>query len=488
MPEEFDRFADDLDRMVAGQSPAGDGDLAAFARQIQGFGEERIDDEQRDMIRRRLMQHAMSANTPTTGGAGPLLQPTLTDPAMSNPWVRRTPVADRTPSGWRGHMVKAQTAIAIMAAVALLIVGAAWYTNQQGGEGPPPSATRYAAAPTESVGDPQNLSMQGPRPVGTPEIDDDMDAAWWTWPSGDECRPDELPSDTLEPADYPERAYLPLDTPDRQDAESAAYVARMMAACNVHYSIAPFSSSRYYEENYTLLDDPYDYGQTLLEQNENGRAIAEAFPITDPTEFGRLTTEEPAEAPPFWLQGQLEVNRYEPYTVVFIPSQAVELADGRIAIPESLLDPEEDMDQARRGDPATWPLHYAVLVVLSDASGTWLIDEILPFCIGPDCDFYWDQNEELAHRVLAGATPEAPVETPAATPKAALPVDDRVWLACPEYDGPFTYASREGVTSDIAPSGAFDPRSSWGPAEPPSIPCDYPAPEPPEIGNPIPLD
>jgi hypothetical protein len=188
MPEEFDRFADELDRIVAGQPqpPAGGSDLSAFAREVQGIGVERIDDEHRDRIRRRLMQHASSAAsaTPTTGGAGPLSQPTLTHPAMSNPGVRRRLAADQTPFGWRGHMVKAQTAIAIMTAVALLIVGTAWYTNQQGGEGPPPSATRYAAAPTESVGDPQNLSMQGPRPVGTPEIDEDIDAAWWTWPSG----------------------------------------------------------------------------------------------------------------------------------------------------------------------------------------------------------------------------------------------------------------------------------------------------------------
>lgn len=85
MPEEHDRFADELDRMVAGQPPVGDRDLAAFAREVQGIGAARIDDDQRDRIRRRLMQHANSAATPTTGGTGPLSQPTLTDPAMTNP-------------------------------------------------------------------------------------------------------------------------------------------------------------------------------------------------------------------------------------------------------------------------------------------------------------------------------------------------------------------------------------------------------------------
>ena len=46
--------------------------------------------------------------------------------------------------------------------------------------------------------------------------------------------------------------------------------------------------------------------------------------------------------------------------------------------------------------------------------------------------------------------------------------DDRIWLACPDSTGPYTYAIRDGVASDVAPPGAFDPRSSWGPAVPPS--------------------
>lgn len=333
-------------------------------------------------------------------------------------------------------------------------------------------------------------------PVGTPEASPvaaqaipEEDAYWWTWPSGGECRPEEIPEDTLEPTAYPERNYLPLGTPDREDAEDAAHVARTAMACQVHYSTPPFSSSRYREEQLSIGEDFYDYGQMLLEQNENGRAIAEAFPISDPTEFGRLTDEEPSQAtPPPFEFGRLSQPMYEPYTAVFIPSQAVELADGRIAIPESLLGMVEDTDLAYRGDPATWVRHYALLVVLSDASGTWHIDEVLPFCIGPDCNLFWEQNEEMANRVLSQATPEAPMETPVATPEAIVPVDDRIWLACPDNDGPYTYASREGVTSDVSLSGALDPRSTWDPAESPSIPCDYPGAEPPEAGNPIPLD
>lgn len=864
MPEEYDRFADELDRMVAGQHSGEAGDLAAFARELQGLGVERIDDAQRDRIWRRLMQHTNSAAsaTPTTGGAGPLSQPTLIDPGLANPWVRRRS-ATAAPSGWRGHMVRAQTAIAIMTAAALLIVSGAWYTNQQGGDDPGPITTRYAAAPTEDIGGSRNLGMQestpasdvatpeaatlqstpllellsvlpapltvdsgdlrswsfadieqrfedlgltdeqlaedpalplgmnayapmahttflfdfaddqefaeaigfnpltvqqvlvagavpdtltllrgdwdenslitaweaagyteyvtvdgvtiwtldangmidpenpiqsrmfqqmnnvaildggilayagtshtvelvlqtqagemasalddpwmqtlieavpmdtvsslgftqpgsaiydlgkvatnpnlrpedrdwieeplrasreavGPMPeyrgvvfsvegdpagdgeivvrlrafsdeeaeqivrvfewrwenfrshryqrtfgsvmpltdaaangdlvtlrfdpqaaagiwinllnagdliafavdaglpVGTPEASPvadqpipEEDAYWWTWPSGDECRLEEISEDTLEPADYPQRAYLPLGTPDREDAEDAAHVARTMVACQVHFSTPPFASSRYREEHLSIGEDFYDYGQMLLEQNENGREIAEAFPITDPTEFGRLTDEEPSHAtPPPFEFGRLSESMYEPYMAVFIPSQAVQLADGRIAIPESLLGMEEDADLAYRGDPATWVRHDSLLIVLSNASGTWHIDEVLPFCIGPDCNLFWEQNEEMANRVLSQATPEASMDTPVATPEAIAPLDDRIWLACPDYTGPYTYAARTGVSSDVAVSASFDPRSSWGPAEPPSIPCTFPGPVPPDGVTPVPL-
>src|SRR5690606_18507915 len=148
--------------------------LAAFARDVQMHqGAARLDPDRRAEIRRNLMQHATTLNKQTTGGPGPLSQPALTNPATYNPWVRRRPAASRTPSGWRGHTVTAQSAIAIMTVFALLIVGSAWYTNQQGGDGGPgPSATRYAAAPTEAVvmtgGDGNNSVTLGQDGPGTP--------------------------------------------------------------------------------------------------------------------------------------------------------------------------------------------------------------------------------------------------------------------------------------------------------------------------------
>src|SRR5690606_11034480 len=157
---------------------------------------------------------------------------------------------------------------------------------------------------------------------------------------------------------------------------------------------------------------------------------------------------------------------------------------GRIAIPESLIAMEDSADLAYRGAPSTWVRHYSVLVVLSDASGTWLIDEILPFCIGQDCDFFWEQYEETAERVLGLATPEAPMETPPATPGVLSPTDDVAWTTCPEYSGPWELASR---ASDSAGTPNGGP-SIYGPAEPPTVPCPTPGPQPPVEFTPVPLD
>ena len=432
MPEEFNRFADELDRMVAGQPPAGDGDLAAFAREVQGLGAARIDDDQRDRIRRGLMHHANSASTPTTGGAGPLSQPTLTDPAMTNPWVRRTPAA-ATPTDWRRHMVKAQTAIAIMTAVALLIVGAAWYTNQQGGDGSNPITTRYAAAPTEEAAGPQNLSAQESISATTLEISEDEDAQWWIWPANEACDADAFARSESGEVDYPEREYLPLGTPDREDAEAAARLMRATQSCGLPYTVEIFLTGRAYEER--IVEEDLSLVFTNEAQSiENGRAISEAFPIQDPRAFGRLATEEPIPATPSamerWTGGPPATNPYAPFSAVAIPSHAVLLPDGRVAIPESLIAFEGVEDLSYRGDPTTWERHVTSLVVLSDASGQWLVDERLPFCVG-DCDFFWSEQDAMAERLYTLATEEAGVD---ATEQAGDPQS----LGMQESNGPAT--------------------------------------------------
>lgn len=450
MPEEYDRFADELDRMVAGQPPVGDSDLAAFAREVQGLGAERMDDEQRDRIRSGLAQHA--ATIPTAGGPGPISPPSLIDPGLANPWVRRIS-ATAAPSDWRGHMVRAQTAIAIMTAVALLIVGAAWYTNQQDDD-PNPSTTRYAAVPTENtsgLGDgPAMLRINDARTSIT------LQGSLWTEPiSADECLPREVPVDADTSSGEVERAYGPLTTPlDRDSADAAMTLRRYQACLMANGSADGYVSDRFIAASPIAL--PND-----KEQLRAAQEISEGYKQIGPDDF--IVTITGPEATP------LTSMRIEESPGVYQPRHARALPDGRIAIPSSRLLPGDYVSLLDD--------HIGNVYILTQANGAWVVDEMLLFCVG-NCDDFWAGIERAS----------TANSTPAGTPEVIARIDDRIWLACPDYTGPYTYASREVASSDAVLSGGIDPRSSWGPAVPPSIPCQYPKPVPPEIGKPIPLD
>src|SRR5690606_24798807 len=271
-----ERFANELDRIASGQPPEEADALAAFARDVQMHqGAARLDPDRRAGIRRNLMQHATTLSTgkSATGGTGPLSQPALTDPATYNPWVRRPPAVNRTPSGWRGHIVKAQTAIAIMTVFALLIVGSAWYTNQTGGGGSlPPNTTRYAAAPTEAVvmtgGDGNNSVTLGQDGPGTPAsgvIEDDI--GWTTFTSPEECVPHEDYSDediariTAAPQDWREREYGPFRASSQEQKNKAISMLRSFVGCQIteEDGDAPFFRSFYFSERWIynqFSDDP----------------------------------------------------------------------------------------------------------------------------------------------------------------------------------------------------------------------------------------
>ncbi len=90
----------------------------------------------------------------------------------------------------------------------------------------------------------------------------------------------------------------------------------------------------------------------------------------------------------------------------------------------------------------------------------------------------------LVFAVDAGLPVGTPDATPAATPGAISPIDDIAWTTCPEYQGPWELASRPtdgtGTLNGIPPT--------WGPAEPPTVPCPTPGLEPPVDFTPVPLN
>lgn len=106
------------------------------------------------------------------------------------------------------------------------------------------------------------------------------------------------------------------------------------------------------------------------------------------------------------------------YTPIFDPATAVELGDGRVAIPTTYLIADDRSWNQAQGQPL--PITTA-LTIWAHVDGTWLIDEELPLCIG-DCNALWTYLESRA--------PDAPPTTPGApaSPEAsaALPAD--YWL------------------------------------------------------------
>jgi hypothetical protein len=428
-----DRFANELDRIASGQEPQDPDALAAFARDVQMHqGATRLDPDRHAGIRRSLMQHAttLSTSKSTTGGAGPLSQPALTDPALHNPWVRRRPAVTRTPSGWRGHMVKAQTAIAIMTVFALLIVGSAWITNQQGGDGGPgPSATRYAAAPTQAA---SIIADDGTPASGIFENDFD-----WTAPIDPaECRSyrQSPPSERIqniraERREFPKRQYVPFSFPAEDDAAEVAATARLASACANDHQNWLFRSDRWFYEN----DNPnipdehaFDMEDQLRASMEVSAALAN-YPVTDFV----ILLDQPLGVMTVPVQGQ-----------AFQPHHVVQLADGRLAIPSTqLMYIDSASDEWPFSTTEDWPFTLSTAFVLAQQpDGTWLVDEELAICIG-DCNAMWSDAAE-AFGVLA--VPEiaevAPVERREPSNKTA-----------PNVATPPTNATPEAIADDVSP-------------------------------------
>lgn len=428
-----ERFANELDRIASGQEPQDPDALAAFARDVQMHqGAARLDPDRRAGIRRNLMQHAttLSASKSTTGGAGPLSQPALTDPAMHNPWVRRTPAANRTPSGWRGHIVRAQTAIAIMTVFALLIAGSAWYTNQQTGDGGPgPSATRYAAAPTEAA---SIIDDDGTPASGIFENDFD-----WTAPIDPaECRSyrQSPPSERIqniraERREFPKRQYDPFSFPAEDDAAEVAATARLASACANDHQNWLFRSDRWFYEN----DNPnipdehaFDMEDQLRASMEVSAALAN-YPVTDFV----ILLDQPLGVMTVPVQGQ-----------AFQPHHVVQLADGRLAIPSTqLMYIDSASDEWPFSTTEDWPFTLSTAFVLAQQpDGTWLVDEELAICIG-DCNAMWSDSAEAFGVLTVPEIAEvAPVERRRPSNRAA-----------PNVATPPTNATPEAIADEVSP-------------------------------------
>jgi hypothetical protein len=495
MHDDLDRY---LDNLVRGQQADAGSDLAGFVREIHTHhSTSRLNPDRRGKIWDDVMAHSSAGTPPTTGGGGPLSQPALVHPALGNPWDRRQDDAPGTPTGWRGTRAKATTALAFITAMALLVATIAMFTkgdddriapggtdmnpvavltSTQGsnvtpmevtGTGdltvPPtiPPGTEHQNAGNLAV--PATAIVTGSGALTEPERASPQpgDTDWHAAIAPEECAP--RPSGTGEQT-LPEPALASFGTPATQDAEDVATTMRQYQAC----IIAGQPTDGYLTSRFTA--DLPETDESLLARAMAGEEISAIYGGVDRSEFVA-----PIEVPDTTPAPAMGV-REEPGT--FQPNHAVQLADGRIAIPTTHRFPGlMSIDDV--------PALTGTVYVLAEVDGVWLIDQMLPFCVG-DCDAFWDGSE----------LPETPTPRTIGTPGtviedgevALVPVDDSIWRACPGSEEPGQITLSMGdEASRTAPS--LIPMTSWGPSVPPTIPCDVsPEPEPPPGFEPVPME
>lgn len=381
-----------LDAMASGKhapkaDPASDADaLAATARLVSGDSaaksEEYPSEETLDSIWRTVMNAqstaALSPTGPVTGAS---------TGGASGIW--------RMPPQAPTSRLNSFLSFAAVAAVIIGLIGGAWMLRGSGTPNPP-EQSRLAVPPLEE---------------STPEA---ATSEWLTYIQPEEC---DIPTwRTYLPdvglfessAELPERQYLPLATPHVEDAQAVARAGRIHDACSRTGSEGSRETNRFQTQK--------DGSQWSQQDRENritvARAISDQFPIQDPAAFGVPTT-EPSDD-----YDSRNVGAFVSF--IYLPEQAVELADGRIAIPWSNIFWEDDPQLSYAGDRGVWPewpYFSGLLTVYSEESGTWKLDELLPFCVG-DCDNFWSN---LDQQTSASTTPNASPES--------SPIAETDWLS-----------------------------------------------------------
>lgn len=392
--DELDRLNSALDAQVTGKrapeiDPASDtAPLANAARFVSGHtsmsGEEPSTDTLDSIWRNVMDAHAIPAQ-PVSGDMLPGQQDDI---------GRVQPVRGPEPATFSSWI-----SLAAVAALLIGIVGAAWGLRQGGGDDEP---IRLAATALDE----------------TPVADEEE---WLTWVTPEECTAEPMTTEEYaeimrEEPDISGRSYEVVGPADAETAEAVANAARAHEACGLFGT---------YQQERALQTDGYiffrqfsanqtlSYGEWLAMNRKHGMLLSETMPVPEPSDRLVMTVEQPPdELPPLLPPPDIPVgdlNAMVFSTPTYLPEKAMLLADGRIAIPVTTLawsgnaaDPE--YERAVRGFFDRF-LENDRLLILSDKSGTWKVDEDLRFCQSDDCDQFW--NPTLA-------TPDA---TPVATPE-----------------------------------------------------------------------
>lgn len=404
-----DRFARHLDDLVTGERSSAADDLAAFASQIQdahGPGETGpLDTDQRNAIWRNLMA-AHAHEVPTTGGPGPLSQPAMTVPDAYNPWTPKRPGPQKRSPRLGIVQPYLQTAITTFALLAIIIAGFAGYTAIRDNRAPEITPTAFAAAPTQST----ELVASGNAESSPAPVTD-----WVLWVQPEECVAEPMSSEEYADImnttpDISGRSYDIVGPANADDSLQSAQVSQQLwlDACSIDQerSLQTDANIAYRSATETNAPSHEAREQTRIQGELD---LTNQFSELQPADlFIILDEEAPADIQEQWEQPT--ANDAPVAIPVFDPATAVELDDGRIAVPSSWLVWADDpniqwINETERAEPFVY--------ILKNVDGEWLADEESPWmCVG-DCSFYREQHDEFLRADPSGDSPAAtPVTTP----------------------------------------------------------------------------
>lgn len=378
-----------------------------------------------------------TAQAPMIGRLGALMQP----------WVsvdEERPTRNRRAStGLLRFVSDLQPATTFALVIAVLIaIGAAFAgIAEPGGPGVTPTASAEGLAGLTSQASPAAVSPTAPATAPTAVPGDEFQQPI---PTGDgtctvEPRPiEEIAAILRDPGPVTPRAYLPATTPDRATAEEVARAGRTYIACEYAEALntdRALQTPRFIYEDQANAFYRETGGATDTATREEREQLATLVLGQDPwasqiivTELAISRAEYERAAPNDAPWDIVPPATPEPFRIIlaeqldqtFRPEQAVQLADGRIAVPETFLVDPADVEAWLSADPNdSYPDIVWFYIFTRDATrdGEWGLDERLPVCLGDDrCDELY-AADDLSDDALFPA-PATPMATPAASPTA----------------------------------------------------------------------
>jgi hypothetical protein len=216
-----------------------------------------------------------------------------------------------------------------------------------------------------------------------------------------------------EPGTYPARQYGPTSPVGDALASEIAEINREFTACAGEGNWRSMASQRLIYE----AQAAGNYAQTSFALAAQAQGMTAEEYIAWHRDIS--ATLLPGDISDYVVLSDRDTATMTGYVVQ--PHQVVQLADGRIGAPESLvLPPDNDVG---RGIPLI--MSFNIYIQDSASNNRWVLDESLLLCVG-ECDMFYEQMaRDLS--ILPSAT-HSPAASPAATPIStpiATPADAR---------------------------------------------------------------